>query len=152
MSASPCTAVSLQRVKDLSTEIREFVAIQNAQVLPVSAHTGRGLNDLRISLATALSRDDPPPSERPPSVETPECSRLETRHHESPLRLEDPGVASCDAVATGGSGNGVPTAVRIGEGVRGIEVVMAEAPEGAATATVLDYTSSAKTGKVLVSR
>lgn len=28
---------------------------------------------------------------------------------------------------------------------------MADAPEGAATATVLDYTSSAKTGKLLVS-
>lgn len=132
----------------MSTEIREFVAIQNAQVLPVSAHTGSGLNDLRTSLAAALSQDRPH-STRLPSVETPKGS--EVRQHEGHPRPEDSVGSSCAAAATDGSGKSVSTPVRLGEGVQGAEVVVADAPKGAATATVLDYTSSAKAGKVLVS-
>lgn len=150
VAASSCTADYLQRVKDLTTEVGEFVAIQNAQVLPVSAHTGSGLGDLRASLAIALSQQ-PPPSEHPLSVENKECSGSETSQRKDHSPLADPVDSSWAAAATDRLGTSVSMAAGSGEGVQGFEVVEAEAPGGAAAATVLDYTSSAKTGKVLVS-
>lgn len=149
VSASPCIGGFFQRVKDLSTEIREFVAIQNAQVVPVSARTGSGLNGLRTSLAAALSQH-PSPSERPPSNGSPECSGSETRD-QGPPALECPAGSRWASAATDTSGNRGSTTVGSDDDIRGAEVVVAEAPEDAATATVLDYSSSAKTGKVLVS-
>ncbi|CAN0309544.1 unnamed protein product [Pylaiella littoralis] len=138
-----------QRVKDLTTEVGEFVAIQNAQVLPVSAHTGSGLGDLRASLAIALSQQ-PSPSEHPLSVENKECSGSETSQRKDHSPLADPVDSSWAAAATDRLGTSVSMAAGSGEGVQGFEVVEAEAPGGAAAATVLDYTSSAKTGKVLL--
>ena len=127
-----CVCVSpLQRVKDLSAEVREFVAIQDAKVIPLSAHTGHGLDSLRTTLAATLSQ---------PGIGTPGV-----------LGLEAPDVVQGVLVRSGAQ----VRAVAAGAGRDGeegdVEVVVAEAPEGAATATVLDYTSSAKTGKMLVS-
>ena len=115
--------------------MREFVAIRDAKVIPLSAHTGHGLDSLRTTLAGALSH---------PSTGTPYALGLKA------LEIEE-GVA--EAVLDGSAAEVPATAGRAGEDGEqgGVEVVMAEAPEGAATATVLDYTSSAKAGKVLVS-
>ena len=135
-----------QRVKELSQEVREFVAIENAKVLPLSARTGHGLDDLRASLAAALSRT-PPPSQRPLCVETLEHPRLDAAEPEKPSPLEmGDGEVGVPAALTGDETELFETA----EGVHGEEIAVMEAPEGAATATVLDYTSSAKTGKMLV--
>lgn len=54
-----------QRLADLSKELREFIALEHAQVLPISAHTGYGLDKLRAALVNTLgcesgsSEDDP---------------------------------------------------------------------------------------------
>ena len=133
-------------MKELSQEVREFVAIENAKVLPLSARTGYGLDDLRTSLVAALDRR-PPPHQSRLSMDTLERSRPHAVEPESPSPLE---VAQSEA--------GAPTALpgretefsETAEGVGTDEIAIFEAPEGAATATVLDYTSSAKTGKLLV--
>lgn len=109
--------------------MREFVAIRDAKVTPLSAHTGHGLDSLRTTLTSALSQ---------PSSETPDAFGLEAPEvEEGGAEAEVPPAVVRDGEEDGEEG--------------GVEVVMADAPEGAATATVLDYTSSAKTGKVLVS-
>lgn len=134
--------------------MREFVAIRDAKIVPLSAHTGQGLDSLRITLAAALSQRSTSPK-HPPSVETPDALGLEPQQHGPPTSAsEAPQVeeGGAEAVVVGPVSE-VPAAVGRAEedGEEGVEVVMAEAPEGAATATVLDYVSSAKTGKVLVS-
>lgn len=134
-------------MKELSKQVREFVAIENATVLPLSAHTGHGLDDLRTSLAAALGRR-PPPHERPlPGVGTVEHSKPEALEPESPSPLEVSKSEGGTPAALPGSETDL---CETASGVGADEIAIMEAPEGAATATVLDYTSSAKTGKLLV--
>lgn len=143
-----------QRVKDLSAQVREFVAIQSAQVIPLSARTGHGLDNLRTSLAAALGCS-PTASEPPtPSIENPESPKLEPLQEQRPAdseaqRIDDREVATI--AAEPGVVSDPAVDIRAEDGTLEMEVVMAKAPEDAATATVLDYVSSAKTGKVLVS-
>lgn len=133
----PCSRAFLQRVKDLSEEVKEFVGTENAKVVPLSAHTGYGLDNLRASLAAALGRI-PPPSEPLASVGPPKRSSI----------FDSPETAD-------GARLGTPESRLVvsepAEAVDADEEVIPEAPEGAATGTVLDYTSSAKTGRLLVS-
>lgn len=129
----PRVPIDRQTLQDLSKEIQEFVALENAQILPISAQTGRGLDDLRVALASALPRQ-PYPSERLSSIDPVGLSAYD------PLGPEESA-----AQETGTSG--IPDS----EAGKAIRVAVAEAPEGAATASVLDYTSSAKTGKMMVS-
>lgn len=138
----------LQRLEDLSRQVREYVAIEDAQVLPLSAHTGIGLDNIRTALASALGRH---PSF---AVEAPPAARNASPLPSGPRELEE-------RCPSGTSGADETPSVRVGLKTVGSEaldaaepdcgVAMADAPEGAATATVLDYTSSAKTGKLLVS-
>lgn len=137
--------------------------MENAQIQPISAHTGKGLDNLRSSLAAALGRRQPQPqpltlsSERhPPSTDThkePSDQTFQETGDHSALPGESPGT---EGLSSDG-GVGVRSETDFSEtedeegGDASVEVCMAEAPENAATATVLDYTSSAKTGKVMVS-
>lgn len=151
----PLGCAGSQRVKELSAEVREFVAIQDAKVLPLSAHTGFGLDNLRTSLADALSQTFPAMECVHPTEADPEGFGLQPGQSETSPDFGIPRVDPDPAPPVGPAGSEVAAAAGVdraeggsaGEG----EVVMAGAPEGAATGTVLDYTSSAKTGKVLVS-
>ncbi|CAM9222679.1 unnamed protein product [Ectocarpus fasciculatus] len=146
--------VAAQRVKELSAEVREFVAIQDAKVLPLSAHTGFGLDNLRTSLADALSQTFPPKEGVHPTTADPEGFGLQPCQSETAPDLGVPRVDRDPAPPVGPTGSEVAVAAGVdsaeGGPSGGVEVVMAEAPDGAATGTVLDYTSSAKTGKVLL--
>ncbi len=146
--------LSAQKIEELSAEVREFVAIEDAAVIPISAHTGYGLDSLRTTLAAALVQHPtlaPTPPERQPGVEASEGFGSESgAAAESLSASQVPGAEGGAGDAVAGSQDDALSAV--GGAPRGeFEVVMADAPEGAAMATVLDYTSSAKTGKVLVS-
>ncbi|CAM9255833.1 unnamed protein product [Hapterophycus canaliculatus] len=142
-----------QRVKELSAEVRDFVAIQSAQVIPLSARTGYGLDNLRSSLAAALGHN-PPASERPrSSTESPGSPESEPTRKQDSAGSEAPTIDGKEAAtARAGPGSALgPTADARAEGDGlEVEVVVAEAPADAATATVLDYISSAKTGKMLL--
>lgn len=130
--------------------MREFVAIKSAQVIPLSARTGYGLDDLRTSLAAALGHESLASGRSTPSVERPETPKSGSSRKQNHADSE---LSKVDAMTTAaGPGSvSVSTADLRAEGDEPeVEVVMAEAPEHAATATVLDYRSSAKTGKVLV--
>lgn len=139
---------TLQRLEELSRQVREYVAIEDAQVLPLSAYTGMGLDSIRTALASALGRHPPPAVAGLPATETASPSPS------VPQEIEE-------RCLSGVSGADMTSGVKVGPETVGSEtldasgpdcgVSMAEAPEGAATATVLDYTSSAKTGKLLVS-
>ncbi|CAM9259184.1 unnamed protein product [Ectocarpus sp. 4 AP-2014] len=146
--------VAAQRVKELSAEVREFVAIQDAKVLPLSAHTGFGLDNLRTSLADALRQTFPPKDRVHPTMADPEGFGLQPGQSETSPDLGIPRVDPDPAPPVGPTGfeDAVTAGIHSAEerSAGGVEVVMAEAPEGAATGTVLDYTSSAKTGKVLL--
>ncbi|CAN0052680.1 unnamed protein product, partial [Ectocarpus sp. 12 AP-2014] len=146
--------VAAQRVKELSAEVREFVAIQDAKVLPLSAHTGFGLDILRTSLADALSQTFPPKECVHPMMADPEGFGLQPGQSGATPDLGIPTVDPDPAPPVGSTGSEVAVAAGVhsaeGGSAGGVEVIMAEAPEGAATGTVLDYTSSAKTGKVLL--
>ena len=133
-------------MKELSQEVREFVAIENAKVLPLSARTGFGLDDLRTSLMAALGRK-PPPCESPVSLETLEHPRPDALERENPSPVE---VTKSEAGALGALPGSETGLSETAEGVDTDDIASIEPPEGAATATVLDYTSSAKTGKLLV--
>lgn len=135
----------MQRLKDLSDEIREFVAIEDAQVLPLSAHTGFGMNGLRGSLAAALGTRASHCTATP-TAETTTSSVQNHLERESSETVVGPALRkSPDEDETGVKSTEY-------EGVDGdMDVCMAEGPPGAATATVLDYVSSAKTGKLMVS-
>ncbi|CAN0573742.1 unnamed protein product, partial [Ectocarpus sp. 12 AP-2014] len=84
----------------------------------------------------------------------PEGFGLQPGQSETSPDLGIPGVDPDPAPPVGLTGSEVAVAADVhsaeGGSAGGVEVVMAEAPEGAATGTVLDYTSSAKTGKVLL--
>ncbi|CAM9105762.1 unnamed protein product [Scytosiphon promiscuus] len=145
--------VATQRVKDLSTEVREFVAIQSAQVIPLSARTGYGLDNLRTSLAAALGHNSTAVGNPTPGMGNPDSIEPGPSQKQPAAGYQSPTVDDREAVTptAGTAGVSVPTgdAEARGDGPE-VEVVMAEAPEDAATATVLDYVSSAKTGKVLL--
>lgn len=124
--------------------MREFIALRDAKVIPLSAHTGHGLDSLRTTLAAALSQHSMSSSKHPLRIGTPDAVGLEAPE------VEEGGA---EAVLAGSQAE-VPAAVgRAGDDGEepDVEVVEADAPQGAATATVLDYTSSAKSGRVLVS-
>lgn len=133
-------------MKELSQEVRKFVAIENAKVLTLSARTGRGLDDLRTSLVTALGQR-PPPHESRLSMDTLEQSKPDAVEPENPPPLE---VAKSESGAPAALPGFETEVSETAEGVGTDEIAIMEAPEGAATATVLDYTSSAKSGKLLV--
>lgn len=117
-----------QRLKSLSQEVREFVATESAQVVPISAKTGHGLDHLRQAVAASLlSGDD--------AYENPEAGRSETVKSEVAGSSQPPSRS-------------VSLTIRSETADSAAEV---KAPVGAATATVLDYVSSAKSGKVMVS-
>jgi Fe2+ transport system protein B len=44
----------LQRLAELTAELHEFVALDGAPVVPISAVTGAGMDSLRSTIATAL--------------------------------------------------------------------------------------------------
>ena len=153
--ASLSPSLFAQRIEELSAEVREFVAVEDAKVIPVSAHTGYGLDTLRTTLAAALVQHSTPaatPPGRRSDIEASEGFGLETRRlvESLPASPEVPGGEGGSEAGVAGSEGGGLHAVEDARGEE-VEVVMADSPEGAATATVLDYTSSAKTGKVLVS-
>lgn len=143
-----CSRAEPQRLDELSRQVREYVAVEDAQVLPLSAHTGIGLDSIRTALASALGRH---PSF---AVEATPAGRNASPLPSGPRELEE-------RCPSGTSGADKTPGVKVGLKAVGSETLdatepecgvdMAEAPEGAATATVLDYTSSAKTGKLLVS-
>ncbi|CAB1120457.1 unnamed protein product [Ectocarpus sp. CCAP 1310/34] len=146
--------VAAQRVKELSAEVREYVAIQDAKVLPLSAHTGFGLDNLRTSLADALNQSFPQKERVYPTMADLEGFGLQPGQSETFPDLGIPGVDPDPAPPVRPTESEVAVAAGVhsaeGGSAGGVEVVMAEAPEGAATGTVLDYTSSAKTGKMLL--
>lgn len=109
-----------QRLEDLSKEAREFIALEHAQVLPISAHTGYGLDKLRLALMSTLGCKTGSSEGDPTIKKTPNKEAEETDDH-----------------------------VHVGKDALGDTVV--EGPARAATATVLDYVNSAKTGKMLAS-
>lgn len=116
-----------QRLKSLSQEVREFVATESAQVVPISAKTGHGLDHLRQAVAASLlSGDD--------AYENPEAGRSETVKSEVAGSSQPPSRS-------------VSLTIRSETADSAAEV---KAPVGAATATVLDYVSSAKSGKVML--
>lgn len=80
---------------------------------------------------------------------------METVEHSQPeaLKPENPSLLEV-STSEGGTPAALPgSETDLSETAAGAgadEIATMEAPEGAATATVLDYTSSAKTGKLLV--
>lgn len=104
-------------------------------MLPISAHTGYGLDKLRAALVSTLGRESGS-SAGSPTIENDltQNKGLEEKEDQTPVDKDS---------------------LAFGSGDRGSErtgVSVVEAPEGAATGTVLDYVSSAKTGKMLVSK
>jgi translation initiation factor IF-2 len=54
MLNTACWCVCMQRLAELTAELHEFVALDGAPVVPISAVTGAGMDSLRSTIASAL--------------------------------------------------------------------------------------------------
>lgn len=187
-----------QRLSSLSEEVREFVATSNAEVVPISAKTGYGLDHLRQAVASALAKGISASTTSPHGTSTSdspasgvaddattiadaagsggEPNESEPVHGSEVVEALPP-LTFADGFSTVGLFTPAPTQVKSSTAVSATvesptiesptdssstrssstfgsetdEWAAVEAPPGAATATVLDYVSNAKSGKVMVS-